>query len=322
MKTGRAQTTGDVATTEGASSKVPSLWPKLLPKEVPATSESPSVRVLAICALGVTAAGWTDYITGLQIRTYPLYFIPIAYGAWHLSRKLSAALAAACATAWLASNLSTGESYESAYIWPINFGAQLAAFTLVAALISELRARLVVEQNLARLDGLTGLLNKRAFHERAELLVAVSQRAGTPFTLAYVDLDNFKQVNDQHGHDKGDEALISLARMLTTSLRAGDVVARLGGDEFALMLTGAKQDAATITLERLRQQVQSSMSARKWPITLSVGALCFETAPGSLADALTATDALMYRAKQGGKNRVLCETAARGEAQDASNASA
>lgn len=308
MSMGHAPESHEPTTESTASARVPSLWPRLLPNQVKAI-ETPPVRVFVFCALGVSVAAWIDYITGLQIRTYPLYFLPIAYGAWHLSRRVSVAVATLCAAGWLVSNLSTGENYANAYVWPINFGAQLAAFTLVAALISELRTRLTAEQNLARLDGLTGLLNTRAFHERAELLVAVARRAGTPFTLAYLDLDNFKQVNDQHGHDKGDEALKRVATLLTTSLRAGDVIARLGGDEFAVMLSGATHDTATSTLERLRQHVQVAMAARHWPITMSIGALSFSEAPASLADALKATDALMYRAKQGGKNRVHCESA-------------
>jgi diguanylate cyclase (GGDEF)-like protein len=145
--------------------------------------------------------------------------------------------------------------------------------------------------------------------------IALARRSGTPFTLAYLDLDNFKAVNDQHGHHAGDRALTKTAAILREHSRASDLVARLGGDEFALFLSDTGRDSAERSLERLRGMVESAMAEQGWPITASVGAITYLNAPATLDAAVHAADAMMYRAKQRGKNRVHVETVSESEGE-------
>ncbi|HEX2880428.1 MAG TPA: GGDEF domain-containing protein [Polyangiaceae bacterium] len=258
----------------------------------------------AISLAGVVLAGVIDFATGTELRTYPLYFIPIAYAAWRLSRGSVLGLALLSATSWALSNLVAGLSYSRSWIWVWNFCAQALSFGLVGYLIAGLRRRLRAEQEASRTDLLTGLLNRRGFYERADLLLAVAHRSNVPVTLAFLDLDNFKTVNDRYGHETGDRALTTASELLKRHVRATDLVARLGGDEFAVFLMGAGPDPARTSLERLREMVSMAMREQAWPITASVGALVFLQAPESTERSLQEADALMYRAKASGKNRL------------------
>lgn len=267
------------------------------------------VRVFLLSALGIGAVGIVDHVTGVELRVYPLYFPSIAYGAWSLSRRASMVLAVIAAAVWLMANLLEDSGYTTTAIWAVNGLVQLLAFVLVAFLISELRRRLRYERQLSRTDSLTGLSNSRAFHEDTRLLLAAARRHRLPVTLAYLDLDDFKLVNDRHGHEVGDQALSAAASVLRSHCRASDLVSRLGGDEFALLLFGADCEKAETVLERLRLAVSDAMRDQGWPITTTIGAVAFVDAPPDLSTALTTADALMYRAKRAGKDRVTVERA-------------
>lgn len=263
--------------------------------------------VLAGCLVGVAVVGFVDYVTGYEIRAYPLYFVPIGFAAWRLPRTLAMLLPFCSALAWVSSNALAGAHYSSPYIWIFNTGSQLTAFGFVGYLISELTMRLSAEENLSRVDPLTGLANGRAFFERAGLLLAIARRSSFAVTLAYLDLDNFKAVNDRFGHAEGDRALRSAAEVLKRHSRASDMVARLGGDEFLMLLFDTGFDAARVSLERLRDLTASAMREHDWPITISVGALTYERAPATLDEAVRGADSLMYRAKKSGRDRVYVE---------------
>lgn len=117
-------------------------------------------------------------------------------------------------------------------------------------------------------DPLTGLLNRAGLQAAAEREHAIAQRTGAPLTLAVLDLDGFKQVNDAHGHGVGDRLLVDLARTWRQRLRAGDILARHGGDEFVLLLPATAIDDATAVLERLRDErlaVSWSSGLAPWP---------------------------------------------------------
>ncbi len=270
-------------------------------------------RLLTVVAglTGVGFVGTLDYMTGVEIRLFPLYFVPVAIVAWFMSRASSIALACASTLMWGASNLLGAPKYSSALVAPINFTAMLVAFGTIAVLVSELQRRLRIERDLSRKDPLTGLPNSRAFYEHGSLLLAVARRSARTLTLAYLDLDNFKAINDQFGHLEGDRALVETAHALQQQVRASDLVARLGGDEFAILMLDSDVEAARTSLERVRNHVTTRMQQNTWPVTVSVGAVTYARAPTSLDNAIHDADAVMYRAKSAGKNRVTIESNAR-----------
>lgn len=159
---------------------------------------------------------------------------------------------------------------------------------------------------LSRTDGMTGLLNRRAFYEE-ELprRIARLARSGQTASMFYVDMDNFKRVNDVHGHQAGDEAILFLRDMLINFSRPGDLVARLGGDEFAMWLDGIDEETSEKRAGQLIQtskQMVSMSGDEDHPLGISIGVAFFDPTSGeSLDDLLARSDAAMYSVKKRSK---------------------
>lgn len=184
-------------------------------------------------------------------------------------------------------------------------------FARVAAQFGLALAQLDSQQELerqARTDGLTGLLNRRSFLGEIDSRLAAALRTGRPAALVYVDLDNFKPVNDRHGHAQGDQVLKTLADRLRRSVRASDLVARLGGDEFALWLEEADlhgAEAKGTGLLALRRDIEAFSAAPDLPLGLSVGIAVFDpNTRETVGQLIERADGAMYVAKRGGKGRL------------------
>ena len=162
-------------------------------------------------------------------------------------------------------------------------------------------------QKLALVDDLTGLPNRRAFAIAARRGLARSKRSGAAFAIAVLDLDHFKAVNDQFGHDQGDRTLKKAARIMTAHFREADIVGRVGGEEFGVFLAGLDRDAAAERLHDLRERFENECFVGGQPVTVSVG---FVIGDGSdeqdLGDYLRHADIALYAAKSKGRNTVVC----------------
>ncbi len=153
-------------------------------------------------------------------------------------------------------------------------------------------------------DHLTGLANRRRFERQLEREVARTRRYGRPFCLLLLDIDHFKQVNDNHGHDAGDEALRRLANALQAGTRGIDTAARIGGEEFALILPETDSARGLEVADRLRQEIAALDIPAAGRITVSIGlAECTPTA-GDPRELFNAADAALYDAKRAGRDRV------------------
>lgn len=169
---------------------------------------------------------------------------------------------------------------------------------------NELRLQLEREQVLARVDPLTGAVNSRQFHKMLQLEMDRHKRYGRPFSLAYIDLDNFKKINDQKGHSEGDKALRSVIKCVKKNARSTDVVGRMGGDEFAILLPEVGKQDARIVLEKMQKNLLKDMQANSWPVTFSIGLLICQRLPETPDDAIKLVDQLMYGIKHNGKNAI------------------
>lgn len=158
-------------------------------------------------------------------------------------------------------------------------------------------------QRLAHVDGLTGCLNHRGFHERLDAEVARSRRTAHPLALLQVDLDHFKLVNDGFGHPVGDEVLMAVGGVLRQVARRADAVGRVGGEEFAVLLPGSDLAEATAVAERLRDAVGTM--ALPVPVTLSVGVSALPEAAATDEELVTTADRALYAAKRAGRDRVV-----------------
>ena len=134
-----------------------------------------------------------------------------------------------------------------------------------------------------------------------------ARRPRRPVTLAYLDLDHFKEVNDRRGHHAGDAVLQRTAAAIREACRTTDLIARLGGDEFAILLPDTGPDDAASALERVRAAVGAAMATAGEPCTASLGAAAYLRAPLTVDAALHDADGVMYRAKAGGRDRVVIE---------------
>ncbi|HEX5375006.1 MAG TPA: diguanylate cyclase, partial [Solirubrobacterales bacterium] len=227
----------------------------------------PAAVVLGGSAILVIAVASVDYVTGIELRVFPLYFLPVLAVSLRLGRWPGLGTAAASALAWELSNHLAGMRDSRLAVGLANLMVMATAFASVALLGAAQRRWLEQERALSRTDNLTGLLNGRGFYEAAAVELDRSSRYRHPVTLAYFDLDDFKDVNDRLGHARGDAVLVAVAHGLRRASRSTDLVARLGGDEFVVLLPETDRDAAEAALGKLRSRAQEAASREGAKVT-------------------------------------------------------
>ncbi len=168
----------------------------------------------AAVTLAMLAIGFVDYATGIELRVFPLYFLPVLGVAVRFGRAPSIAAALVAAVTWLVSNELAGLALRSAALTIANTLVMAVAFVSVAMLGAAQRSSLERERKNSRTDSVTGLLNGRGFHEQATTELLRARRYHHPITLAFLDLDDFKAINDRFGHARGDAVLARVAEVI------------------------------------------------------------------------------------------------------------
>ena len=182
-------------------------------------------------------------------------------------------------------------------------GILLLASGLLVLLIVVQRA-VAESQHLSSIDPLSGLLNRRGFEDQAQLLFARADHMGLPVSAIMLDLDQFKRVNDRHGHQTGDRVLAEFAALLRGAAPAAAVVGRMGGEEFALLIAGATAQSGWLNGEAIRIAARQA-SARTPPATTVSGGVAERQRGESLSDLLRRADQALYRAKREGRDRMF-----------------
>ena len=215
-----------------------------------------------------------------------------------------------CAENWCDMPRTGRRRYLAVDASPIygNHGEIIAVVETMRDMTNEKRAQAALER-LARHDGLTGLANRRCFDDTLRAEWERAQRQHLPLSLLMVDVDNFKQYNDSHGHMKGDDCLRKVAGAVSGEMRANDLVARYGGEEFAVILPNQSLKGAAIVAERIRQRVERLQLPRskheELCVTVSIGAATALPGAGTeLAQLVHTADSALYRAKHLGRNRI------------------
>jgi diguanylate cyclase (GGDEF)-like protein len=253
-----------------------------------------------ICAVLLGVADlYLDLATGADYTLAFFYLLPVSFVAWFAGRNAGIAISVACAAVKMSVHLAAQQNL-ALLAW--KSGTGLAFFVVVALLLAKVRQLLDHERLLSRTDHLTGAVNTRAFVEATTQEILRLRRNRQPFTLAYIDLDNFKEVNDTYDHTTGDIVLRTVASAITGSLRRTDVVARLGGDEFAILLPETGEQAALAATDKIREQLHYGMKRLNMAVTCSIGVLTCTVAPGSADEIITIADNLMFEVKRSGKN--------------------
>lgn len=263
------------------------------------------VTLAGLSAVGLL--GVMDYFTGGQFAVSTVCLFPVMVVAFHAGKGAGVLVSAGGAGAlWLA-DLLADKSYPYAVAIYGNALVCFGCYLVITAMMVTLHDLLRTVRDLARTDSLTGVLNSREFCRLAEIEIKRGARYGRPFTLAYIDLDNFKAVNDGFGHSTGNNVLQQVADTFRSNLRATDLVGRLGGDEFAVLLPETGFEAGGSFLSKARQRLLRAMSDHHWPVTFSIGAVTFTTPPVSVDKMIEMVDALMYSVKRSGKDTIRHE---------------
>jgi diguanylate cyclase (GGDEF)-like protein len=269
------------------------------------TLEKRSWVFWVIFGLGLTVLlGVIDLVTGYELSFSLFYLAPISLVSWFAGRRAGLVISAACALTWLLADIGAGLTYLQSYIYFMNPILRLTFFGLVTLLLTELRRSLKSNQEMAHKDYLTGAASIRYFYDLCQMEIERSRRYGHPLTLAYLDLDDFKEVNDRYGHSTGNNVLQAVAGCIHQQVRAVDTVARLGGDEFALLLPETHQDDARTVITRIRDGLDHELQKKGWSVTLSIGVVTFQKMPGTVDEMVKMADDAMYAIKSNHKNGV------------------
>lgn len=263
--------------------------------------------VLLVAIILVAIIGAIDYFSGYEISFSIFYIIPIAFTAWSGQKKSAVFICILSTISWLIFDITSGHFYTHFLIPFWNAFVRLAFFTIIARLLLELKDRLHKEEQLARTDGLTGLLNARTFRLILKNSLELARRNNQPTVIAYIDLDNFKAINDSQGHATGDEVLKTVATTIAKSIRETDRAGRMGGDEFAILLPYTYREGADIVITKMQRNLENAMKQKNWPISFSIGVAIINDTFLNYESVIKMADDLMYRIKKSGMNRVLIE---------------
>lgn len=261
-------------------------------------------RLITSALVIVLLLGVIDYLTGFELSFSFFYLIPVSMTAWALGKKKGLAFSVLSAIIWLISNILSGQGFSRPYVGVWNTLLRFGFYAVVTILLTELRHALEEERLLANTDPLTGALNRRSFNEVAEKRMIISEVNTHPYTMVYIDIDDFKTINDTLGHAMGDLVLKFVVDTIKKQIRNTDFLARLGGDEFAILLTDIDQEHAKFIVERIQLSLLEKMNDNEWEITFSIGVLTVLSMPESADKLVSLTDALMYDVKSKGKNAI------------------
>lgn len=263
--------------------------------------------IVLLAAVQIILLGTIDYYTGFELSFAVFYLIPVALTAWYAEKKIALVISIVSAIVWQFSNQLAGEVYQNVLIPFWNTSTRLGFFLIVAVLLTELRNSYRHQTYLAQTDFLTGALNPRAFYKAVDMEIFRSRRYERPFTICYLDADNFKQINDAYGHHVGSELLVKIVKTISRTLRATDIVARLGGDEFAVLLPETDKREAQIAVNKLRAELLAEMQSNGWAVTFSIGVSTYANSPENADEVIKLADNLMYQVKKNGKNSAKFE---------------
>lgn len=251
----------------------------------------------ALIAVTIAIVAAADYLTGPFLSFSIFYVAPVSLAAWYGSRATTVLTCLASTAIWLAVELTSIDyPHELIPIW--NAAVRLGFFAITSALLIALKTSLQKQRERADVDGLTSLLNRRAFIDRCQYLFQLAERQDQPVAVGYLDIDRFKAANDEFGHRVGDQILTDIADNLAQCLRRSDIIGRIGGDEFAFLLPDSGNADANLQAKRTIARLRRAATARGWPIGFSLGVVVCRPPLPDFLEALNFADEIMYEVKR------------------------
>ena len=245
------------------------------------------------------------YVTGPEFQISQFYLIPIIIATWYVGRSAGIVIATISILLWLVFDYFTIQSLALGVAVGLNVIFRLMLFILIIQLVHKSNDLIEKLQDLAETDPLTLIPNRRSFFKSASKELERAKRYNHIMSLLYMDLDNFKTVNDTTGHLSGDKLLIIVAEVLLNNTRQIDLLARMGGDEFCVLLVETGKTEAVNFYEKLQDEILKKMHVNEWPVTLSSGIVTFYKQPESVKDMISQADIIMYSVKRSGKNNMI-----------------
>ena len=255
----------------------------------------------------VTLIGMKSNPMIAEFSHWIFYLIPVVLVTWLSERWPWFMISPICVLTWAMGDISS-EITHSNFITPYwNAIARWGSFLILTLTFSLLQSALKNEKEFSRRDSLTGVGNRRYFAELAEMEIQRSLRYRHPFTVIYIDLDDFKKINDRFGHSRGDHVLRAVAQTIQKKIRSMDKITRLGGDEFVVLLPETGFVDAALTFSKIRKVSAEISEKEGWPIAFSMGGVTFNSPPSKVDELLRIADRLMYDVKNSGKNGIRHE---------------
>jgi diguanylate cyclase (GGDEF)-like protein len=270
-------------------------------------SKQTSQQLILHSFLFVIVLVFIDHFIGPNISFTIFYIIPIVLATWYIGRSVGIYISLEVALIWFITDLSRTNSLSQVLTPLWNSIIRLSLFLIVILLLTKIKKRLNFEESLAATDSLTGLANSRSFYETIYIESIRADRYNHPFTIIYIDVDNFKSINDSEGHDAGDMVLKLIADKVKTFIRKTDTLARIGGDEFAGLFPETDYEAAKSMLKKIFSRLCETMNQNGYSITFSIGAASFDKPMKNVHEMVKAADELMYLVKKEGKNNIAHE---------------
>jgi len=264
----------------------------------------PRIVVIILGIVLVAIAATADYVTGSDLSFLLFYLIPVYFFVWFTTRKIGVIVSVVCAIIWAAENIINRAYIYHSPVSYLNISIEIVFFFIVAYLICLLKEAMGINEELARKDTLTGVMNRSAFYDIADRERLRLERYSRPFTVTYIDIDNFKIINYRFGHHAGDRLLRCVAETIKGSLRKIDIVSRFGGDEFTILLPETGAEAAQVVLSRLRNVLLNIMEKNEWSVTFTFGTVTFLKAPVSVEEMMKKVGSVMYSGKDSGMNTI------------------
>ena len=270
----------------------------------PRAERSLRPALLMVGLMLVTVSRWGDSTGRVTLPATWLFVALLVLTGWTCPRKTALGLTLISLLVWC------GIEVSNATVWTELLPGQLVRLVTalwLVAWMNRLRERLASAYRLARLDSLTGLPNRQALVEALDAELSRTRRFGRPFTVALLDCDGFKGINDRGGHLAGDEVLRRIGLALRQQTRRYDCVGRLGGDEFLLVLPEVDGENAKLIAERLRAALRHFVERDYAALTFSLGVVTFRTADLHWEDCVQHADEAMYAAKRKGPDQTRFE---------------
>ncbi len=263
--------------------------------------------LIMACGLALLI-GILRYITGPEYALSLVYLFPVTFVSWYMGTRAGICISAVCTLSWLTADLAMVEQFSGRYIPFMNEAFRLIVFIIIAIVIGKLQFANKTCFQHARTDALTGISNRRKFFECVNSEMDKARRFSHPISILFMDVDNFKAINDSYGHDSGDALLCDVANTLKMNVRIVDTVARLGGDEFGILLPETGVAASYWVATKLQDHLVSLAGDKNWPVAFSMGLATFEQIPDNAEKMVRKADYLMYQAKKDDSNKVCRKT--------------